>query len=299
MERVEIAAERVARLISAQFPQWAELPIRAIEPGGWDNRSFRLGDTMTVRLPSAAAYAAQVEKEQAWLPKLAPHLSVEIPVPLAQGRPSEDFPWPWSVYRWIDGETAITGSIGDMTVFAADVARLLTALRAVDAHHGPAPGKHNFFRGGPLDVYDRETRDALTRLGGRVDQNTATALWDRALASRWEAAPVWFHGDVAWGNLLVRDGRLAAVIDFGTSGVGDPACDLAIAWTMFSGESREAFRNAVALDAETWARGRAWTLWKALITVAGIDANVAEADRSWRIIEDVLAEHRATMDGTR
>lgn len=299
MTRMAIDAGRVARLISAQFPQWAHLPIRPIEPGGWDNRSFRLGDTMTVRLPSAAAYAPQVEKEQHWLPKIAPHLPVEIPVPLAQGRPGDDFPLSWSIYRWIDGDTAKAGHVEDVTGFARHVGRFLTALRAVDARQGPCPGAHNFFRGGPLDVYDEETRRALATLGERIDSKTATALWQRALASRWEAPPVWFHGDVAWGNLIVRDGRLAAVIDFGTCGVGDPACDLAIAWTMFSGENREAFRSAVSLDAETWARGRAWTLWKALITVSGIDANIAEADRSWRVIDDVLAEHRATTDGRR
>lgn len=296
MERPSIDAELVRRLVADQFPQWAHLPVRAIDPGGWDNRSFRLGDRMTARLPSAAAYVRQVEKEQTWLPRLAAHLPVEIPKPLAEGRPGENYPWPWSVYGWIDGETAKTERIGDMTVFGREVGGFLAALRRIDTTSGPEPGQHNFFRGAPPEIYDQQTRAALAMLGDGIDTSTATAVWDNALASRWSGAPVWFHGDVAWGNLLVRDGRLTAVIDFGSSGVGDPACDLAIAWTLFSGASREAFRDTVRLDEATWARGRGWTLWKALITIAGIDANNAEAEKSWRVLDELLQEYRTMTD---
>lgn len=288
-----IDALLVRRLIAAQFPQWAALDIRPVLPGGWDNRTFHLGRDMTVRLPSAESYALQVEKEQFWLPKLAPHLPLPIPVPLARGVPGEGYPWPWSVYRWRPGETATDDRIGDLKVFAQDLARFLVALRQVDARGGPLPGPHNFFRGGPTAHYDEETRRALVALEGRIDTEAARDVWEAALAASWQSAPVWFHGDISWGNLLVEDGRLSAVIDFGTSGIGDPACDLAIAWTLFHGQSREAFRAGVALDAGTWARGRGWTLWKALIVYAGLPGtNSAEAEKSLAVIEQVLADHR-------
>ncbi|MER9355234.1 aminoglycoside phosphotransferase family protein [Mesorhizobium sp. M0514] len=287
-----IHTDLVRRLVNAQFPQWRHLPVSPVAFGGWDNRTFHLGNDMTLRLPSAAPYALQVEKEHRWVPTLAPLLPLPIPVPLAMGEPGEDYPWQWSVYRWIDGETAKTAEIADRRQFAVDLAKFLIALRRIDPAGGPPAGQHNFFRGGSLSVYDNQTREALQALEGQIDTQAATAVWDAALAATWQGSPVWFHGDVAWGNLLVQNGRLSAIIDFGTSGIGDPSCDLAIAWTFFQGESREAFRAAIDVDEATWARGRGWTLWKALITVAGHDANQAEAERSRRVIDDVLADHR-------
>jgi len=287
-----IDAALVRRLIAAQFPHWAGLPVEPVEPGGWDNRTFRLGDDMLVRLPSAAGYVAQVEKEQRWLPHLAPLLPLPIPAPLARGAPSEFYPWPWSVYGWLHGQPAELDRIADLPVFARSLAGFLTALYRIDASGGPPAGQHNFHRGGRLAVYDEQTRAALSALAGRIDADAAADVWAGALASRWEQKPVWVHGDIAWGNLLVEDGQLCGVIDFGSSAVGDPACDLAIAWTAFSGASRQAFRDALALDEATWARGRGWALWKALITTAGHDGNQREAQRSWRVIDEVLADHR-------
>jgi aminoglycoside phosphotransferase (APT) family kinase protein len=290
---VRIDAALVRRLIAAQFPPWADLPVRPVEAGGWDNRTFRLGPRMTARLPSAEPYALQVEKEHRWLPKLAPLLPLPIPVPLAKGAPAGGYPWQWSVYRWLEGEPASVGGIADLRRFATDLAEFLNALRRSDPTGGPPPGRHNFFRGGPLTVYDAETRQAIAALEGRVDPGAASAVWQAALGAKWDGSPVWFHGDVAAGNLLVEDGRLGAVIDFGTSGVGDPACDLAIAWTLFGGESRDAFRAAMGLDDATWARGRGWTLWKALITLAEhIDTDPSQAAGARRVIDEVLADRR-------
>ncbi len=290
---ITIDAALVRNLIDTQFPQWAHLPIEPVATGGWDNRTFHLGDRMTVRLPSAAAYLQQVEKEQRWLPILAPRLPLPIPTPLAKGQPAAGYPWPWSVYEWIEGEQATKERIADLTEFATTLADFLVVLQGIDATGGPAPGTHNFQRGGPLDFYDRETREAIEKLGDTIDGAAATGVWETALAATWTGDPVWFHGDVAFGNLLVRKGRLSAVIDFGTSGVGDPSCDLAIAWTLFQGESREAFRAALPLDAGTWARGRGWTIWKALIVAANPDplGHHPEAD-SRRVIDDVIADHR-------
>ncbi|MGI8486566.1 MAG: aminoglycoside phosphotransferase family protein [Thermomicrobiales bacterium] len=295
-ETVTIDESLVRRLVATQFPEWADLPIKPVESGGWDNRTFHLGDQMTVRLPSHAAYSLQVEKEQYWLPRLAPHLPIPIPVPLAMGKPAEGYPWPWSIYRWLDGETAMTAmtaQIADLRQFATELAQFLVALHRCDATGGPPWGAHNFYRGGPLTTYDAETRKAIAALDGKIDTDVATEVWDAALGSTWHGSPVWFHGDIAAGNLLVEQGRLSAVIDFGTSGVGDPSCDLAIAWTLFEGESREAFRAALPLDDATWARGRGWTLWKALIVYAGLaGTNPHEAEKSRRVIDEVLADHK-------
>ena len=292
-DQIYIDAALARRLLVEQFPQWADLPIKRVELDGWDNRTFRLGSDMAVRLPSAEAYAAQVEKEHRWLPRLAPLLPLPIPVPLAMGMPAESFPWHWSVYRWLDGEVATIGSIDDLPLFATTLGRFLDVLQHIDPADGPPPGRHNFFRGGPLTTYDAQTRDTIAALHGKIDAHAATAVWEAALAATWHDAPVWVHGDVAPSNLLVREGQLSAVIDFGCSGVGDPACDLVIAWTVFSGESREEFRAALPLDAATWARGRGWALWKALITLAQhMNTNPIEAGKARRVIDEVLADHK-------
>ena len=292
-DRVDIDAALVGLLVAEQFPQWADLPVRPVEFGGWDNRTFHLGSDKMVRLPSAARYAEQVDKEHRWLPKLAPHLPLPIPIPLTKGAPAHGYPWGWSVYRWLEGETAIVGRIADLRQFAIALAWFLTALQRIDPAGGPLPGRHNFYRGGPLTVYDAETRQALAALEGRIDTEAASAVWEAALDATWHGSPVWFHGDVATGNLLVKEGRLSAVIDFGTSGVGDPSCDLAISWTLFWGESRKAFREALGPDDATWARGRGWTLWKALITLAEhVDTNPPQASVAQRVIDEVINDHQ-------
>jgi aminoglycoside phosphotransferase (APT) family kinase protein len=286
-----IDASLVTRLVKRQFPQWGHLPVRPVELDGVDNCTFHLGDEMTVRLPSNEGYRLQVDKEQRWLPVLAPHLPLPIPVPVAKGVPGEGYPFSWSICRWLDGENASIEGIDDLTDFATTLADFLNTLGRVDATDGPMPGQHNFFRGGPLGTYDAETRRAIEALAGQIHTDAATAMWDEAMAATWRGTPVWFHGDVAAGNLLVRDGRLAAVIDFGTSGIGDPACDVVIAWTLLSGESREAFRDALDVDPATWARGRGWALWKALITLVDYIGTSPEQEAATRrIIDDVLSK---------
>jgi aminoglycoside phosphotransferase (APT) family kinase protein len=290
---VAIDVPLVRKLVDAQFPQWSGLDIVPVPQQGNDNRTFRLGPDMSVRLPSAGAYASGVEKEQRWLPTLAQHLPLAIPSPIAVGTPADFFPLPWSVYRWLDGEIVESTGITDMKTFARTLGDFLVALRSIDATDGPIAGRHSFYRGAPLDVYDAETRRSIEMLGDRIDREGASAVWDAALPSRWPGRPVWFHGDVAAGNLLVREGRLRAVIDFGTCGVGDPACDLVIAWTFLEGEAREVFRQTVALDDDTWARGRGWALWKALIVMAAGRRRINLADRNAeRVVEAAIAEHR-------
>ncbi|GAA0413698.1 aminoglycoside phosphotransferase family protein [Leifsonia naganoensis] len=278
----------VRRLVDAQFPQWRDLPITPVEHDGWDNRTFRLGSELSVRLPSAAGYTGQVAKEHEWLPRLASRLPLPIPQPVAAGAPGEGYPFPWSVYRWLPGRPlALAREEADeveAVTLARDIGAFLVALRGVDATDGPAPGTHNFFRGAPPDIYGEEALAAIALLGD--DEPAARDIWERATASHWEAAPVWFHGDVAEGNLLVDSGRLSAVIDFGTSGVGDPACDLVPAWTMFDDPARTAFRAAVALDDATWARARGWALWKAAITLRDRPADPGSRTTLRRLLAD-------------
>lgn len=297
IERDDIDAALVSRLVANQFPQWAHLPVRPVAVSGWDNRTF-LGDEMSVRLPSAEGYVAQVEKEHRWLPRLAPHLPLPIPVPLAMGQPTDEYPWPWSVYRWLAGEPASIAHIANLNRFATDLANFLVALQQIDPTGGPPAGPDTFHRGGSLATYDGETRRAITALQGTIDAAAASEVWKTALAATWQGPPVWFHGDVAVGNLLVEAGRLSAVIDFGCSGVGEPACDLVIAWTLFAGESCEAFRTTLPLDEGAWARGRGWALWKGLITlVEHRETNPTGAAASRRVIDAVLADHAPPADG--
>ena len=298
--RAGIDAALVRRLVASQFPQWQRLAVRPVEQDGWDNRTYRLGDELTVRLPTHASYEPAVVKEDRWLPVLAGQLPLPIPEPVAIGRPAHGYPFVWSVRRWLDGEPATSAQIDDLPAFAISVADFIVWLQRIDPTDGPSAGDHSFHRGGPPAYYDEETRRALETLAtrpetGGIDVPGATAVWQAALEARWHGSPRWFHGDIAAGNLLVRAGRLAAVIDFGTSGIGDPACDLVIAWTLLHGASRRAFRSRVGQDPAMWARARGWALWKALITLVD-DAGgpVAEANR--RIVADVVAEH-ATQQG--
>lgn len=286
--RAGIDAALVRRLVAAQFPQWAELPVRPVPVEGWDNRTYHLGDELTVRLPTHEAYAAAVEKEDRWLPVLAPRLPVPVPVPLGLGQPSEEYPHHWSIRPWLHGRTTSRDTVPDLDAFAGELAEFLLALQKADTTDGPKAGAHSFYRGAPPAHYDEETRRCLAALEGRIDTEAATAVWDAAITSAWQGPDVWFHGDVAHGNLLVEDGRLAAVIDFGTSGVGDPACDLVIAWTFFDGSSRETFREAVGQDDGTWARARGWALWKSLL---GLEHELDP--ENLRIVATLIDEHRA------
>lgn len=285
----QITAELVGALIAEQFPAWAALPVRPLPQSGWDNRTFRLGNRMTARLPSAKEYEAQVLREQQWLPYLRARLPIEVPEPLAMGEPGRGYPWVWSIYRWIEGDTAATKPVNDLAGFAVDLASFINALHAIPAEGGPMAGPQNFHRGGSLRVYDKQFRQAVAELEGRINKGAALAVWEGALRSNWNRSPVWVHGDLSRGNLLVREGRLVAAIDFGQLCVGDPACDLVIAWTYLKEPHRRLFHDELAIDASAWQRGRAWALWKAAILAAGLaQSNAVEGQEPLLIIEEVL-----------
>jgi aminoglycoside phosphotransferase (APT) family kinase protein len=293
-QRISIETEQVRRLVELQFPQWAGLPIQPVDNGGWDNWTFHLGAGLLVRLPSASEYALAVDKEHRWLPALAPRLPLPIPVPLGKGKPGAGYPYSWSVYQWVAGEPASAGRIADPVRFAVDLAGFLAALRSIDPADGPRPGVHNWFRGGTLRTYDGQAKNALAVLDGHVDVDLAREIWKSALDARWDGVESWFHGDVAQGNLLLNDGQLAAVIDFGTCGVGDPACDLAVAWTLLSAEGREAFRERLSVGETEWSRGRGWALWKTLAACSGTSGDGDDGPRAARrVLAEICSEYKA------
>src|SRR5271166_2719870 len=267
-DEFDIDAGLVGRLLASQFPEWAELPLRPVPSAGTANASFRLGPDMVVRLPRIPGAAEEVAKEQHWLPRLAPLLPLAIPTPLGAGVPGESYPWNWSVYGWLEGETATRERIVDPSVAATDLAEFVVALERIDPTGGPGPGPHNWFRGVPLARRDRPTRQAIGELVGTLDTGAATAAWEAALeAPEWRGPPVWLHGDLQETNLLATGGRLSAVIDFGCLGAGDPASDVMAAWTYLSAATRDRFRSMLSVDDATWARGRGWALSMGLVAL--------------------------------
>ncbi|PEX80297.1 aminoglycoside phosphotransferase family protein [Bacillus cereus] len=282
----------VEKLIQEQFPEWAHLEVKPVKHSGHDNKTFHLGDQMSVRLPSDAAYAPQVEKENKWLPILSKELSLPISAPIAKGNQSEEYPWSWSINKWVEGETVTKENVHDLNEFATDLGSFLVALQSIDASNGPIAGAHNFYRGGLISVYDQEARVAIENNKDVFDEALLKYFWNLALRSTWERKPVWVHGDIAPGNLLVKDGKLSAVIDFGILGVGDPACDAAMAWTFFDKNSRNIFKEILRMDEETWNRARGWALWKALITYdANKGSNKGGAEESHRVIQVIVDDY--------
>jgi aminoglycoside phosphotransferase (APT) family kinase protein len=281
----------VRRLIAAQFPHWSPLPIELVVSSGTDNAMFRLGDELAVRLPRRQGATEQIEKEHRWLPRLAP-LPLEIPAPIALGQPSDDYPWRWSVYEWLIGESAITAAIDDERAAAIAIAGFITALQRIDPTGGPEPGSHNFGRGVPLAKRDRYVRAALASLERELDAALVAAAWERALdAAVWTNAPLWIHGDLAPGNLLVRNGCITGVIDFGGLAVGDPACDLMVAWNFLTGDARAAFKTTLNPDEATWARGRGWALSMSVIALPYyLKTNPVIVENSRRTIAAVLSD---------
>ena len=263
---LEINVELVKNLIRSQFPKWQNLNITPIEKSGWDNRTFHLGHEMLVRLPSAERYASQPEKEFEWLPRLSSYISLPIPSPIAKGTPTSDYPFSWTITRYIKGKTVNRERISDMKDFVYDLTKVLKEIHSANTENAPIAGQHNFYRGGDLNVYHEETCNAIKKLKDTLPSNKLSEIWDTAVSSRWEQKSVWVHGDVAVGNLLINKGVLCAVIDFGSSAVGDPACDYVMGWTFFDVHHRKLFFELLDCDKETIERAKGWALWKALIT---------------------------------
>lgn len=265
-DEVETDADLVRRLLSEQFPRWATLPIAIVDSYGTDHDIYRLGGDLVARLPRIGRATKQAAKEREWLPKLAPHVPLALPVQRVTGQPGAGYPFEWSIYEWLPGTDA-NGAIADLDRAATDLAAFISALRQVDTAGGPA--RPTGARGGPLIEGDAQVRRSIEQLGDQIDGAMMTRLWEESLAARpWSSPGTWVHGDLLPGNLLVVDGRLSAVIDFGGLNVGDPACDLQPAWNVFSASSRSRFRQALDADDDSWLRGRGWVLYQAISAVA-------------------------------
>ncbi|MEU1106181.1 aminoglycoside phosphotransferase family protein [Streptomyces tibetensis] len=286
-DELDIDVSLVGRLIAGQFPRWAGLPLRRLESSGTENAMFRLGADKVVRLPRHPRAVEAIAHELRWLPRLGPALPVGAPEALGRGEPGDGFPWPWSVYGWLDGRNPVPGALEEPALLAEDLAAYVTALRRVDASDGPLG-----YRGVPLATRDSFMREALAQLAGRIDTAVVTKVWEEALsAPEHTGPPVWAHGDLMAGNLLLTGGRLSAVIDYGTVGVGDPAVDLIGAWCLLPAAAREVFRESVGAGEAEWARARGWALSIAVIALPYYwDTNPPVAANSRYVIAEIAAE---------
>jgi aminoglycoside phosphotransferase (APT) family kinase protein len=288
-DEIDTDVALVRRLLAGQFPHWADLAINPVVSYGTDHDIYRLGDDLAARLPRIGWAIKQAAKEAEWLPKLAPHLPLAVPVQLAMGHPAEGYPFEWSIYQWLRGENA-NGTIDDLDQAAVALAAFVNALRQIDttdAHPRPRGS-----RGAPLAELDEQVRHSIAELGDRVDSNAALLSWEESVnASEWDGDEVWVHGDLLPGNLLVVAGRLSAVIDFGCLNVGDPACDLQPAWNVFAGDSRTRYRNELQVDGASWLRGRGWALCQAVVALPYYwDTNSGMIRQASHALAQVLAD---------
>lgn len=284
---IKIDEQLVRQLLQNQFKQWSKLPLKQIKSYGSDNTIFRLGKNMCIRLPRVPGIDKQINKKQHWLSYLAPHLPLTIPVLLEKGEPEENYPGNWTIYSWLEGQNTTTEPIKDQRQAAIDIAQFITALQKIDCSSGPLSR-----RGGSLSTQDKEVRNALKELSGIIDIKKAASVWESCLqAPAWNKPLVWIHSDLLPGNLLIKQARINAIIDFDMLGIGDPACDLLPAWSIFSTGTRETFRSELYVDDATWIRGRGWALSIGLIILPYyMHTNPSLVAIGKRLISEVLAE---------
>ena len=286
----------VRELVDEQFPRWSPLPLRELPATGTDHHLFRLGDELVVRVPRISWATDQVERDGRWLPHLADHLEVALPLQVSVGEPAHGYPWHWSVCRWIAGRTPDPRSPLDRAALTLPLGRFCRALRAVPATEGPRAGIE-VSRGVPLAERDELTREAIADVADELHAPSLLAAWEESLAAApYDGPGSWFHADLLAGNLLIGPSghghdTLVAVIDWGPSGIGDPAVDAAPAWSLLTGDERDGFHAEAAYDDATWLRGRGWALTTSLVALPYYRGRSrALADGSRRTILEVLAD---------
>lgn len=289
-DQVEVAAEVVTALVAAQFPHWRSRPVRPVTSHGTVNALFRLGEDIVLRFPLRPGPDADSReallREQADARRIAAHVSPAVPEPLAIGEPGEGYPGPWTAYRWIPGDTASADTIGDPDVFARDLAGFVDAMHRMDTGGATWNG---LARGGPLHSRDDNVRRALAASVDLTDTAGLTRIWETCLEAPRDTPDAWNHGDLMPGNLLVRAGRLAAVIDLGAVCVGDPALDLMPAWNLLPPGPRRTYRRALGVDDATWERGRGWALDQAICALPYyVDTNPVMAGTARHTLDALL-----------
>ncbi|KXK63994.1 phosphotransferase [Micromonospora rosaria] len=288
-DEVPVDEDTVRSLVRAQCPQWADLPLSPAG-AGTDNTMYRLGDDLLVRVPRTADKARSLRKEQRWLPRLAPLLPRAVPEPRHAGTPTPGFPLPWSVLGWIDGEEPGPDTVSDWAAFGADLAAFVRELHRVDLMGASRTDDLSWYRAGPLQPCDEWVsqyfQDCRATVGDDLDVATLERFWRAALALPEPAGgPVWLHGDLKPSNLLVTDGSLHAVIDFGGLSVGFPDAEHATVWDL-PAAGRQAYWDAMDLDEATWTRARAWAV---AVGVSGIAYY-------WHTYPAFVAECRVRLD---
>jgi aminoglycoside phosphotransferase (APT) family kinase protein len=272
--------------LTQQFPHLAENPITVVRSTGTVNALYRIDHDLYVRLPRVGTWAESIEREWTWLPRLAPYISLKIPKPFALGKPTHWYPYPWAIYHWIDGFSYQDDLISDERQVAYDLVNFILELRSADMEGAPRGGRP------PLIELDAATRSAIESSRGVIDTQAVSAAWALSLESPpWDGKPVWMHGDLLRSNLLVEDGRLSAVIDFGGVGIGDTAADVIPAWSVFNKVGRETFRQLLAVDDHTWRRARGYALHQALMIIPYYPKTNPEfVSMAKRTVDEILTE---------
>jgi aminoglycoside phosphotransferase (APT) family kinase protein len=292
--RFEVVEELAQSLIDSQFPAWSHLPLKKIDSAGTDNSIYRLGKELALRFPVSVSAAEQVAKEHRWLPKLS-SFAAAIPIVVGAGRPTNEYPFPWSVMNWIEGKDAASTIISDWLTMADDLGQFVRKFRGQNTSGAPVAGKHNGFRGTALVNLDQVARNAMNALEDTFDKACLLKIWEQALGVEpWAGSPVWIHGDIHAANIIVRNDGIAGIIDFGLMGIGDPACDLALGWSLLPPRAREIFRTAANVDEPTWQRGKGWGLYIGVIALSYYrDRNPTLSGIAEKAIRAVIEDSRS------
>ena len=289
VDEINIDIKLVKNLLSQQFSAWKNLNLELIKPEGTDNVMYRLGDDKVVRLPRRQISSLNVEKEINILPILKPHVSISIPEVLAVGKADERYPFSWLICSQLEGKNLDDKNKVDLHQAAIDLGHFVRSMQNIDSKNGIICK-----RGESISSRDHEVRRAIALSDQFFDTTLLTKLWSNVLqAPVWKGDPVWIHGDLHPGNLLVKNSKISAIVDFGLSGIGDPAVDLMVAWTLLTKETREIFRSIVRPDDATWERARGWALFLGVLgCYYYVESNPAFAAIAKKSVDEVVIDCR-------